>query len=310
MVNKKREKEITPEQMKEKFRKEFSSFWLNSEVLFGANLFPVANSFSQEVTIIFLLDASDFTTERVCEIMQSWSVKYSKLPWTPVIAFQQKYAFMKNSKFLERYRNQKIYLDVFGDLFERFGSGSEPVAVLLKNGELISSMPLLPNISESLYALESELQKCLRLDDPGLPLPVPEKWAKKGLPMSQNVISAGNVTTSGEWNSTETMLFTENNNTTISVPFKGKHLRMIAMAHPNALEPVKASITFNEKSLYNGIQGPIVHDDNTGASIIEINKTIGNYDMIQSDHEISGIVKITFTNVYDVGVIFYGFRIA
>jgi hypothetical protein len=308
MINKKREKEVTPEQMKEKFRKEYSPFWINSEVLFGANLFPVATSFSQEVTIIFLLDAGDFTTERVFEIVHSWSVKYSKLPWTPVIAFQQKYAFMKNAKFLERYRNQRVFLDVFGDLFERFGSGSEPVAVLLKNGELISSMPLLPNISESMHKLESELQKCLRLDDPGLPLPVPEAWAKKGLPLTQTVIPPSGVTTTGEWNATDTMLFAENNNTSISIPFKGKHLRMIAMAHPNALEPVKASITFNEKSLYNGIQGPIVHDDNTGASIIEINKIIGNYDLIQSDHEITGIVKITFTNVYDVGVIFYGFR--
>jgi hypothetical protein len=85
---------------------------------------------------------------------------------------------------------------------------------------------------------------------------------------------------------------------------------MVAMAHPNALESVKASITFNEKSLYNGIQGPLVHDDNVGASIFEINKVIGTYDLIQSEHELTGIVKITFTNVFDVGVIFYGFRIA
>ena len=310
MVNKKREKEVTPEQMREKYRKEYSQFWMNSEVMFGANLFPVSPGFANEITVVFLLDAGDFTTERVCETMQAWNIKYAKLPWTPVIAFQQKYAFMKNAKFTDRYRNHRVFLDVFGDLFERFGSGSEPVAVLLRKGELIGSYPLLPEIGSTLSQLEGELQKCLRIDDPGLPLPVPEKWVKKGGPVNQNTIPAGSVTTFGEWTASETMLFTENNNTSISIPFKGKHLRMVAMAHPNALESVKASITYNEKSLYNGIQGPLVHDDNVGASIFEINKVIGTYDLIQSEHELTGIVKITFTNVFDVGVIFYGFRIA
>lgn len=310
MAIKKREKELTADQIKEKFQKDYRPFWLNSEVLFGANLYPVAESFAKEITIIFLLDAGDFTTERICEAMQLWSSKYAKLPWSPVIAFQQKYAFLKNTKFLDRYRNHKIFIDVFGDLFDRFGSGKEPVAVLLKNGQMVSSMPLLPDLSGSLLKLEGELQKALRFDDAGLPLQIAEKWSKKGAPMQQTMVLPSSVTTVGEWTGNDAMLFTENNNSVISVPFKGKHLRMVAMAHPNSLEPIKASITFNDKSLYNGIQGSLIHDDNSGNSIFEINKIIGNYDLIHSDHELTGIVKITFLNVYDIGVIFYGFKVA
>jgi len=310
MTGKKREKEITPEQLREKYRKDYGPFWHHSEVLFGANLYPVSETFNNEITIIFLLDAGDFSTERVMETVQNWTVKYAKLPWVPVFAFQQKYAFMKNAKFMERYKNHKLFIDVFGDLFERFGSGSEPVAVLLKNGQMSTSMPLLPKLSEQLFNLENELQKLLRVDDPGLPLPIAERWSKKDSPMEQKIVTPAEVTTSGEWNGNEAMLFTDSNHTSISIPFKGRHLRMVGMAHPNALESVKASVTFNDKSLYNGIQGPFIHDDNAGNSMLEINKVVGNYDLIESDHEITGIVKINFLNVYDIGMIFYGFRIS
>jgi hypothetical protein len=308
MTAKKRDKEVTPDQMREKYKNELAGFWLNSEVLFGPNFFPIAPTFTESVTILFLLDAGDFTTERMIEALHTWTTKYTKLPWIPVLVFQQKYAFMKNQKFLDRYKNQKIFIDVFGELFDRYGSSQEPVAVLLKNGQLTTSTPLLPDLSGNLFQIENELQKLLRVDDPGLPLPVAEKWSKKGAPMEQKFIKPTEVTTSGEWNGSDAMLFTESNNATISIPFKGKHLRMVAMAHPNSLESVKASVTFNDKSLYNGIQGPMIHDDNSGNSMIDINKAIGNYDLIQSDHEITGIIKITFLNVYDIGVIFYGFK--
>ncbi len=308
MALKKREKTLTIEEQREKMRKDYGPFWFNSEVLFGANLFPVSETFSKEITVLFLLDIADYTTERIVEFLHEWNTRYAKLPWTAVIAFQQKYAFLKTNKFMDRLRNQKIFLDTFGDLFERFGSGKEPVAVILKAGQLVTSMPLLPDLSKSLYQLEVELQKALRSEDAGLPLPVIEKWSKKNVPMSQTTHSANQVTSSGAWTGSDSMIYSEDNNTSISIPFKGKSLRMIAMAHPNALEAVKARITFNDKPVYKDVQGPLIHEDNTGSTTLDINKTTGIYDLILSEQELTGIIKLTFLNVYDVGVIFYEFK--
>ncbi len=308
MTIKKREKTLTPEEQKIKMKNTYAPFWFNSEVLFGADLYPVSESFSQGVTVLFLMDVADFTSERISEFLLSWNIRYSKLPWSAVIVFQQKYAFMKNNSFIEKYRNHKVFLDPFGELFERFGSGKEPVAVILKAGQLATSMPLLPDLSKSLYQLESEFQRILRSDDTGLPLPSIEKWNKTNAPMQQSTFVAKQVTTSGKWSGNEDMIFSEDNNSSISISFKGKVLRMVAMAHPNALEPVRTKIMFNDKPIYKDLQGPLIHEDNTGSTTLEINKTTGIYDLILSDHEISGIFKITFPNLYDVGVVFYEFK--
>ena len=122
MALKKRVKALTPEELKEKNKKEYTPFWLHSEVLFGANLYPVSDSFTKQITLIFLLDIADFTTERLVERIHSWNQKYAKLPWQGVFVMQQKYAFLKETKFFDRFKNQVIFLDPFNELFERFGS--------------------------------------------------------------------------------------------------------------------------------------------------------------------------------------------
>ena len=310
MAIKKRERTLTPEEFKEKQKRDYAPFWLHSEVLFGAKLYPVSETFKKNVTIIFLLDVADYTTERIAEQLLAWNQKYSKLPWQGVLAFQQKYAFLKNQKFFERFKNQIVFLDPFGELFERFGSKKEPVALILKNGEFISSMPLLPNFPEMVFKLEMEFQKTLRLDDDGLPLANIEKWNKKNAPTEQNTVTPEQVSTFGEWNGSNTLLITEKNGSILSAPFRGRLLRLIAMAHPNARDPIKVSIMFNEKPLSNSIQNNIIHEESNGTTVFELNKTNGIYDLIQADHELTGVVKLTFLNAYDNGAVFYEFKIA
>jgi len=309
-VAKKRERALTPEEFKEKQLKDYTPFWIHSDVLFGTQLYPVDEAFTQQITILFLLDVADFTTERIFEEMKDWKLKYGKLPWMSVLVFQQKYAFLKNAKFFDRYKNQPILLDPYGELFERFGSQKEPVAVVLKNGQMVTSIPLLPNFSEKLYQLEHEFQRTLRAGDIGLPLPTPMTWAKKDVPADQEAILSDRVSTFGEWNGTKALLMTEQNGAILSLPFKGRFFRMIAMAHPNARESIRVSITLNEKPLPITTPGSLLHEDAKGASVFELNKITGIYDLVHSDHELSGIIKLHFSNAYENGVVFYEFRAA
>ncbi len=309
MALRKKERVLTPEELKAKFKRDYAPFWINSEVIFGANLYPVSDSFTKQATLLFLLDAADFTTEKVTDLLYSWKQKYGKLQWESVLIFQPKYTFLKNPKFFDRFKNQKIFLDTFGELFERFGSNQEPVAVMLKNGEMVASIPLSPDFSEASLQLEQQLQKSLRQDDPGLPLAIVEKWNKKMYAKQQSVTPEG-VSTFGEWNGSKTLLVTEKNGSILSLPFKGKILRLVAMAHPEARDPIKVSITLNERPLPSTLQPSFMHGDDTGATLFELNKTTGIYDLFHSENEITGVIKLTFLNVYDNGAVFYEFKIA
>ena len=314
MALKKKERVLTQDELKIKLNKDFAPFWINSEVLFGPNLFPVSDAFSKKVTLLFLFDIADFTTEKTIEILNLWAHKYINLQWGGVLVFQQKHAFLKNPKFFERYKNQKIFIDSFGELFKRFGSENEPVAVVLKNGEFVSSIPLNPNFSDAFLQIEQQLQVSLRTDDLGLPLPFVEKTVQKNISSKQQSVTPENVSTFGEWSGSSTMIMTEKNGSILSIPFKGKKLRLLAMAHPNSRDPVKVSITFNEKSVTGAYKGSIIHEDMTGATagqtIFELNKTTGIYDLINSENELTGVMKLTFLNTYDNPAIFYEFRIA
>jgi len=308
MALRKKERVLTPEEFKAKQKRDYAPFWFNSEVIFGANLYPVSESFTKQVTVLFLLDVADYTTERVIELLHYWEEKYTKLHWQGIIVFEQKYAFLKNPKFFDRYKGQKIFLDTFGELFQRFGSLKEPVAVILKNGELVSSLPLLPNFSDTALDVENLLQSTLRIQDPGLPLPSAEKLTPNSATTQQTVTPEG-VSTFGEWNGSKNLLITEKNGSIIAVPFKGKRLRLIAMAHPNARDSIKVSIMFNEKPLSNALQNSLIHDF-SGMTTFDINKVTGIYDLIESENEITGIIKLTFLNAFESGAVFYEFKIA
>lgn len=309
MVLRKKERVLTPAEFKAKQKRDYAPFWFNTEVLFGANLYPVAESFENNVNVLFLLDVADYTTERVLTLLDYWDDKYGKLNWNGILVFQQRYAFLNQAKFFERYKQQKVFLDTFGELFQRFGSENEPVAVILKNNELITSMPLSKNFSQTAMQLELELQKSLRMGDPGLPLAAPGLLPEKSSKGQQSVGPDG-VSTFGEWNGTNTLLVTEKNGSIISVPFKGKNLRLIAMAHPNSRDNIKIGITLNEKHISNAAQTSLIHEDNNGDTFFEINKTTGIYDLVQSDTELTGVIKLTFLNAYDNGAVFYAFKIS
>jgi len=310
MALKKRERVLTPVEFKAKQKRDYEQFWINSEAIFGANLYPIVESFSKQVTVLFLLDVADFTTERTAELLNQWHHKYAHLKWDGILVFQQKYAFLKTHKFFDKFKNQKIFLDPFGELFERFGSEKEPVAVILKDGELISSIPLLPNYIETTLQLEHQLQLALRIGDLGLPLPLIEKWTKKNVALDQKTVLPDGVSTFGEWNGNKNFLTTEKNGSVIAFPFKGKSLRLVAMAHPNARDSIKVSITFNEKSIPIALQNSLIQQEDLGITLFEINKTSGIYDLIHSEAELTGIIKLTFLNAFDNGAVFYGFKTA
>jgi hypothetical protein len=320
MPLRKKEKVLSPAEIKEKIKKDSASHWMHSEPLFGIYSFPegprllaVSDNAEHEVLLVFLLDAADYVTDRILDALALWKDRYRKLNWKPVLVFQQKYQFLKNAKFYERYKASPvfhtipIYLDPFGELFEKYGSQKEPVALFLNRGEMAYSTPMMIDFPDKLLEIEAQLHRNLRQQDDGLPLPLLYRYDITA-PIDQRQVKASEMTQTGNWIDGRTSLITDDPHAVLSFGFEGKSLRLIATLHPQARENAKIYITLDDQPLNHTLHSPLIHENDKGQSVLEINRNTGIYEILHSNQPIRGIVKFHFHLVIETPVIFYELR--
>jgi len=320
MALRKKEKPLSIEEIRQKIKKDSAAHWLHSEPLFGLAAFPegpklltLSEADETPLFVVFLLDAGDYLTDRVIEALNLWKDRYRKLGWKPVVVFQQKYLFLKNAKFYERFKSFPvfptipIYLDPFGDLYEKYGSQSEPVVFFLNQGELTYSAPISNDFGVRLSEIENQLHQNLRQRDPGLPLPLLYEY-EIDAPCDTRTFRINDVTRAGQWIDGQNSLVTDDPHATLTFGFEGKCLRLIATLHPQARENARIHVTFDDQPVHLSIQGAQLHPNDKGQSIVEINRNTGIYEIIQSNEPIRGIVRIHFHLVIETPVIFYELR--
>ena len=321
MALRKKERPLTPDELKEKLRKDTVERWLHSEPLFGLapsptglQFFPLSVHAEKEIIILFLLDAGDFSTDRVLDVLDLWRTRYKKLPWKAVVAFQQKYIFLKNPQFFSRFRSHPcfstlpMYSDPFGELFEKYGSSKEPVVAVFNQGNLVSSMPLNENFAQKALDLEVQLQQTLRQEDLGLPLPLLYPYTIT-VPVDLKSILPEEMTRSGYWVDSKTSLVTDDPNSTLSCTFEGKALRMITTLHPSARENCRIHVTLDGGPIRSQVKGEDIGAEEKGMSTMEIDRNSGIFEIIKSTDTVRGIIKFHFTSVIENPVIFYEMRI-
>lgn len=320
MPLRKKEKTLTLAEIKEKIKKDSASNWLHSEPLFGIGSFPegpklitASESAEQEVLLVFLLDAADYVTDRILDALTLWKERYKKLNWKAVLVFQQKYQFLKNAKFYDRYKafpvfqTTPVYLDPFGELFEKYGSQKEPVALFLNRGEMAYSTPIMNDFQSKLLEIEAQLHRNLRQQDDGLPLPLLYRYDITA-PVDTRQIKASEMTQTGNWIDGRTSLITDDPHATLSFGFEGKSLRLIATLHPQARENAKIFITLDGQPIPHSLHGPMIHENDKGQTVLEINRNTGIYEILNSTQPMRGILKFHFHMVIETPVIFYELR--
>ena len=322
MVMKRKQKILTGDELKEKLIAQSADFWLHSDPLCailleneGPKLLPLSSETEHGVIALFLLDFGDYSADRVFEILSFWRTIYKKLPWKPVIAFQQKYLFIKNPKFLERYRNipqflkTAIYLDPLGEWHEFYQAKDQPTLLLFHEGNLIFKEKLSPDFYKSMISAENQLQEVLRLEDPGLPLPP----IQKNIPQStidRKMILPETLAQTGHWVQANRSLVTDDSQAALSFEFEGKHLRLLCTTHPQARENSRIQVLFNQEPLAIARHGEHVHLNDKGLSVMDINKNTGIYELISSEEALKGTVQIKFLNAHENPVILYELRTA
>jgi len=319
---KKKERPLTKEELQLKIKTERTPHWFHSEPQFslirtanGSEFFTLTESAETQTLAVFLLDVGDYATERVLEIIDLWKERYKALGWKPVLVFQQKYLFIKNPKFFERYRNfahfssTAIYVDPFGEIHEWAKSTLKPSVLLMNQGKIFYKEELLPNLGDQLLKLEGQLQEALRFDDPGLPLSLLENYNIHS-PIDHQSILAKDLSVTGQWLEGRGSVMTEDLQATATLPFKGKSFRLILDLHPQARENAKLVVTFNDQPLSTLFIGKNVKLDEKGNTFIDVNRTTGAFDIIESEQEREGSIKIFFSNVLENPIIFYEIRSA
>ena len=322
MALKKKERPLSPEELKQKLRKETSSRWLHGEPEFaftmtpqGQVMLPLTEGMEKKLTLLFLLDAGDFLTSRVFEAIQIWRDRYKQLPWQTIVAVQQKYLFLKDPKFFDVFKTIKgfstvpIYIDPFGELFEKYGSTKEPVLAMLNKTQLVYSTPLLPNFDQKLLESESTLQTQLRNQDPGLPLPLLYQYQIEAQ-VDKKVIKGNDFVLEGNWMDAGGAWMTNDPKAALTILFEGNHLRCISTLHPQARNPCRLPFTLNGAALNQNIAGESVRYDENGHSLIEVSSSQGIFDLIEAKEKQKGLVKIQMTHAEQNPIIFYEARFA
>lgn len=318
----KKEKPLSIDELREKVRKESSANWTHNEPLFGiantpegSRLISTSEITDEQVLVVFLLDAGDYVTDRIFEVLGIWKERYKRLNYKPVLVFQQNYMFLKNKKFFERFKNVPllaslpIYLDPFGELFEKYGSTQEPTVFFLNRGNLTYSTSLKPDFGTKLLEVEAQLQKNLRVEDPGLSLPLLYQY-EISAPVDVRAVKPSELTRDGQWIDGRTSLVTDDPHATLTFGFEGKNLRFISTLHAQARENAKIQITFDGGPVPRALLGSGVHANEKGQTILEITRNTGIFEVIQSDAPVRGIVRFHFFSVIETPVIFYELRVA
>jgi len=311
---KRKEKPLTPEEIKARLIQQNLENWSHSEPQFslfptleGLKILPLSKSAEQDLFLVFLVDLTHYSADQVLSTLERFHHEYKGLPWKPVLVMEQKYLFLKDTRFYDRFRNIKsfntlpLFLDGKGEWFEHFNAGSGMI-LLLHRGNEILRLPLLPEISKQIAKMERALQEGLRLDDPGLPL-LSVKDQAKGLGPDLRVLPARELTLNGNWMSTPESVVTEDSNAQLSFYFEGSYLRLVASPHPNSREPTRFVITLNQEPIPSVHYGSNTRLGEKGSSISEVSKSHGVFELIHSNTPLRGDVRIKFFNAVENPVI-------
>jgi hypothetical protein len=321
MAIRRKEKQLTLPEIKEKARDHTKEFWMHGEPLLGFTphleggaLVPLAPKAESDLLAFFFLDPADYITDRVLETITLWHELYKKLPWTPIVVFRSNYLFLKNPRFFDRFRtmpsfqNLSVFLDDQGEWFQ-LKQVPGPTLLLSVGNETILSAELNDDYVSKLFLAEQKLQSTLRRVDAGLPLvEVTKHESKSPIDLSRALASETNLT--GFWSNAESGLASDDPTAKISFPISGTHVRLIAVTHPQARENTKLQIFLDDLPVPASLHGAQVHPGDRNQSVLEINKFSGIYELIKSDRKLNGTITLKFLNTLENPVVLYGLRIA
>ena len=319
---KRKEKQLTLEEIKAKLIQQSQESWIHSDPLLallptteGMKPLPLSPAIEQALTVILLFDFTEYAFELLLSAVERFSEEYKGLPWKVIIAFEPKYLFLKDLRFFDRFRSSKLfsqiplYIDQRGEWFDHFKAKEASKIVLLDKGQEVLNFDLKSGVADQIARFEKTFQDALRVEDPGLPLleAVPRELKSPG---DRRICPARELTLGGNWIQGGDFAVSEDSNANLSFFFEGTRLRLVGIPHPNARESTRFVVLFNDEPIVSAHYGSAIRLGDKGTSVSEIDRTHGIFEIIDSENTLKGTIKIRFLNALENPIIIYGVRAA
>jgi hypothetical protein len=323
MAWKPKEKQLTPEEAVEEARRELAPFWLNSEpILAGvrspegkATVHPLDKSLERKAWLVLMADLTTYAGEVLLTYAREWARRFSahELGFTLVVHPYGR--CLENAKSLEPFLkrshlNFPIVLDHDGSLLAAFGAkaGLPRLVLLHQNKVMIEQTGF-----KGMQSTEVELQKFLRLSDPGLPFSPPFEPTihlptdSSRMELNQATIKTSGVQLKGKWNIEVDRVSTSDAAATLSFLSSGAHVSMIAQRLAKTEDPSRMRVEVGGQPAFDAIMGPDLVSTDDGSTEIRVGQPQFYHVLAKLPMTTRG-VNLKFPDADRMPVALYGLR--
>jgi len=240
-----KEQQVSKRQALEAALEEFGPNWFNSKPLFaavqppgsGAVAVPLTDDFVKRCWNVIFIDPCSASSMRQLECAKEFKARYEHYGMTTVLVLKPSFEIFKTKPVVEIFlKLQKIDMPVVIDkdlaLSAAFGSLKSNRVVVLSQGKAVleTSEPNWP------HAVEEQIQKTLREDDPGLATPLffdPKEAVRDDLgkiEFNEAALKSGAVKLQGEWIKEANRVTTRDSKASLSFRGRSTEVNLIAQS--------------------------------------------------------------------------------
>jgi hypothetical protein len=286
MVWKPKEKELTPAEALAKARQELAPRWLNSSPLVagirlpgGARFFPLQPEVLARRWLALIADPASYGFEDAYNRLGDYLARYGALNLSPLLVLVS----AGGPRLLERasierrlerlgYRDAAV-VDLDGALeLALLGAGAAtPALVFLEAGAVELRFAGLPAMRDS----ELPIQRRLRRNDPGLPLPLLLPRDAQGttdvraipLHFAADAAPPAGLRLSGDWNLADEKRLPRRGDCRLELEAESDSLGLIARSKPGTPEAARVIVEVNERPVPEPWRGEDLEQDDDGQTL-------------------------------------------
>jgi hypothetical protein len=293
MVWKPKQKELTREEAVELARSELAPDWFGVRPLLaavqgaaGVTVHPLDPAISSQPWLLFFLNPFDFHGETALALALEFRDRYSSAGsgggLRSLALLKLDYAFQRSKGWLESFaRLKKIDFPLVNDrgglLSTAFGVRELPRLLLIDQGKTLFETQIL----EKRERTEHEIQRFLRGQDPGLPLPHPRRFApeqvRNASPPSLEFGARARTLQSqppffakGTWKVEDECITTEDPLAEIEFMSPGTCVSVLAKSSSQVMDTAKISVEVSGAPAFDAMRGADLSFDDEGASSAKV----------------------------------------
>lgn len=324
---------LTQEELVQLAKKEHAPFWVYTSPVVAAvgdatagSLFPLDPKFNEKTWLFIRMDLTDPASSKLFEIALEWHKRYSLFPYSTLVIVHPRFEYYLRAKTVEEvldHYSSRIPTMIDHDLsFARLtGAKFSSHISIVQKASIVQSISLEKINLQNVQAVERELQKSLRLTDPGLSLPLvyePEDPLFFRTPFSSvditevEKVKAMGLNLVGKWEISGQKIATQDSTAslTFNIPKSSSPLSMLVCAEPTDPKSLGASFIaevngtapsdtmLGAECRYDEVQNAICAFKQAGSFFVLKNLQSGRHDTVTLKVPLAGNKPIAI----------YGFR--